>query len=156
IARLLPYIVALAIIAVYCLDLMHDRAASAARMTGQIAMLAERLATAGLAFAPLALPACWGLVIGMKRQPVAVIALAVGFVASICVNAAFQMGGRNEYKFMYCAAIMLAPLTALGLDALVRKLGTKRWIAALGCAALLAPWMLSTAAAAARSAPTHG
>src|SRR5207249_1508028 len=47
-----------------------------------------------------------------------------------------------EYKFIFCAAMCLAPLTALGLDPWLAR-GGWRWAVALGIPLALAPLALS-------------
>ena len=52
-----------------------------------------------------------------------------------------------EYKFVLCAAVCLAPLTAAGLDPLTARWPTFRWVLALIVPMLLTPFMISTSIA---------
>jgi hypothetical protein len=60
------------------------------------------------------------------------------------MNAVLRLENGIEYKFVLCAAISLAPLTAAGLDPLTAWWPKFRWALVLIVPMLLAPFMLST------------
>jgi hypothetical protein len=101
----------------------------------------------GIVFAPLAIPACWPAWQALRKKHRAVLLLVAGTLVTLGMYAALRLENGIEYKFVLCAAISLAPLTALGLDPLTSRLSKFRWALALIIPMLLAPFMISTAIA---------
>jgi hypothetical protein len=107
----------------------------------------RRAAYAGMVFAPLAIPACWPAWRAVRKRHRAVLLLVAGTLAAVGMNIALRLENGIEYKFVLCAAICLAPLTAAGLDPVVVRWPKFRWALALVVPILLAPFMISTAVA---------
>jgi hypothetical protein len=100
-----------------------------------------------MVFAPLAIPALWPAWQALRKKSRTLLILLAGTVAAIAMNAVFRLENGVEYKFILCAAITLAPLTAAGLDPLTSRWRRLRWVLALLVPMLLAPFMISTSVA---------
>ncbi|MGQ0538033.1 MAG: hypothetical protein ACT4R6_03725, partial [Gemmatimonadaceae bacterium] len=89
-----------------------------------------------VAVLPLAVPAGYYLAVRRRVLGDRVGVALLGALASVALFVLFSIpGGRNEYKFMFTAALSLAPLAALGVEAFLERGGRRR--AALVAGALL-------------------
>jgi hypothetical protein len=131
---------------VYLRLLTSGRAGSATDLAPLSGML-RRVSYAGMVFAPLAIPALWPAWQALRKKSRTLLILLAGTVAAIAMNAVFRLENGVEYKFILCAAITLAPLTAAGLDPLTSRWRRLRWVLALLVPMLLAPFMISTSVA---------
>ncbi len=81
-----------------------------------------------VALAPLAVAAVYFLMVRRQATADRVGVLLLGGAASVAFFALFSIpGGRNEYKFIFTAAMCLAPLAALGADAFLSRGGPLRF-----------------------------
>jgi hypothetical protein len=107
----------------------------------------RRAAYAGMVFAPLAIPACWLAWQALRKRHGPTLLLLAATLAAVGMNIALRLENGIEYKFVLCAAICLAPLTAAGLHPLVVRRPKCRWALAVIVPMLLAPFMISTSVA---------
>jgi hypothetical protein len=100
-----------------------------------------------MVFAPLAIPAYWPAWRALRKKQSAVLLLVAGTLAAVAMNVVLRLPNGIEYKFVLCAAICLAPLTAAGLEPVTARWPKFRWALALVVPILLAPFMVSTSVA---------
>lgn len=126
--------------------LSSGNARSVAELADVSGMLRRAMYSA-MVFAPLAIPACWPAWRALREKQRAILLLVAGTLAAVGMNIALRLANGIEYKFVLCAAICLAPLTAAGLDPVTARWPKFRWALALVVPILLAPFMISTSVA---------
>jgi hypothetical protein len=71
----------------------------------------------------------------------------MGTVGAIGMYILMRLPNGIEYKFAFCGAVYLAPLTGAGLDPVLRRWPRCRWALALLVPLVLAPFMMSSVVA---------
>lgn len=141
VALMCGFLVAVILTAGFVITVFADRVQAPFRI-GSLRGVLSRLIDATVVFGPLAIPVLLVARASNPRRKPGCLVLLGGFLAAVMLNGVLRMEGRNEYKFILCAAICLAPLTGVGLDPVMRRLRRAQWVVALGVPAILALLML--------------